>query len=354
VTQHIETLCPGCGHALRVRAEYFGRRVRCRYCGLGFRVGGFGGDELVGSGEFPVVPSSEFPAFGQGDGVPSSAGLELPGFEYLGLIRNGSMGQVFKARQVSVDRVVAVKVLHQALAGRAEYVERFRREARLAARLAHTHIVHLLDAGEVSGCPYLVLEYADGETAHDRIAARGPFAEGTAVAITLALAEALGHVHRRGLIHRDVKPANVILTGDGGVKLIDFGLARPLSDAAWAAAEAGNVIGTAAYISPEQTRGQSDLDPRSDLYSLGATLYHLVTGRAPYAGDMKDILRQHADPRTRPVPPDRLNPALSLGLVAVIATLMAKNREARYRDPDDLLADLVRVLRGDRPNLRAC
>ena len=122
------------------------------------------------------------------------------------------------------------------------------------------------------------------------------------------MAEALDHVHRRGLIHRDVKPANLILTTEGGVKLIDFGLARPVSDEAWAAAEAGNAIGTPEYISPEQTRGQSDLDARSDFYSLGATLYHLVTGRAPYAGTSLEILRQHADPRARPVPADRSTP----------------------------------------------
>ncbi len=297
--------------------------------------------------DFPVVPSGEFPAAIAAEPRPPLAvGPAIAGYEILGLIRNGSMGRVFKARQLSVDRVVAIKVLHQDLASIREYLERFRREATFAARFGHTNIAHLLDSGEAEGCPYLVMEYCDGETAQDRLDTRGAFIEGTAVAVTLEVAEALDHVHRRGMIHRDVKPNNVILTAEGGVKLIDFGLARPLCDEDWAAAEAGNAIGTPEYISPEQTRGQADLDPRSDYYSLGATLYHMVTGRVPFTGSSQDQIRQHADMRTIPVAANRVNPTLSAGVAAVIAKLMAKNREARYRRPNDLTDDLRRVLRG--------
>ena len=186
------------------------------------------------------------------------------------------------------------------MAANAEYVERFRREATFAARLAHTNIPHLIDAGDVDGCPYLVMEYAEGETALDRLDDAGRLLRGGGRPGRPGRAEALDHVHRRGLIHRDVKPANLILTPDGGVKLIDFGLARPVSDEDWAAAEAGNAIGTPEYISPEQTRGQSDLDARSDFYSLGATLYHLVTGRAPL---LRHLARNHPPARRPPRPP---------------------------------------------------
>lgn len=338
--------CPCCGHHLSVRAEYLGRRVTCRFCRSSFLVQADVTDAPIAT-DLPIVPSGEFPEVKIEEVRP--CGLGVPGYEPLGLIRKGSMGQVHKARQKSVDRVVAVKVLHHGLSSNGEYVVRFRREASFAARLAHTNIPHLIDAGDADGCPYLVMEYVEGETALDLLNATGVFPEPAAVEVGLGVAEALDHVHRRGLIHRDVKPANLMLSADGVVKLIDFGLARLTADEDWAAAEAGNAIGTPEYISPEQTRGQSDLDARTDLYSLGATLYHLVTGRTPYSGSSSDILRQHAHPRAHPDPPSRINPALGAGIEAVIVKLMANSREDRYRHAADLIADLHRVRRGEGP-----
>jgi serine/threonine protein kinase len=349
VSHHIEMHCPHCGHELRVRDEFVGHWVTCRYCKNPFEVRaavetaaavGASGSER-GGGTVAETAASK-------DNCDGPCGVGIPGYQTLGLIRNGSMGRVFKAKQTSVDRVVAVKVLHEDLAHRVEYAQRFRREAAVAARVGHTNIVHVLDAGMLGDCPYLVMEYAEGDTVQDRLDAQGAFDEASAVPIALALAEALAHVHRHGVIHRDVKPANVILTTDGGVKLIDFGLARPIADEDWATAEAGNAIGTPEYISPEQTRGQSDLDPRSDLYALGATLYQMVTGRVPYGGSSRDVLRQHADPKSRPVPPGELNAGLSEGLVAVINRMMAKNREDRPRNAEELIADLCALERRDR------
>jgi serine/threonine-protein kinase len=334
--------CPHCRHPLQVRVEYLGRRVNCRFCHSSFRVQTVFG-EGSGSGEIPVVPSGEFAAV---DGDPGPA---IAGYEPLGLIRDGAMGRVYKARQTCVDRLVAVKVLHREFAAKAEYVARFHREATFAARLSHTNIPHLLDAGEVQGCPYLVMDFAEGRTAQDRLDSHGAFPEPVAVSVALDAARALEHVHQHGLIHRDVKPSNLILTPDRGARLIDFGLARSLHDEAWATAEAGNTIGTPVYISPEQTRGQSDLDPRSDLYSLGSTLYHLVTGRPPYTGTSQEIIRQHADPRLRPVEPARINPTLSPAIGAVITRLTAKNRDARYQGAGALIDDLRRVRRGEAP-----
>ncbi len=166
----------------------------------------------------------------------------------------------------------------------------------------------------------------------------------------MAVAEALKHAHQRGLIHRDIKPENVILTKDGGVKLADLGLARLTADEKWAMSEAGMAIGTPYYISPEQVRGQVDVDIRADIYSLGATLYHMVTGRVPYGGDTpSEVMRKHVDKNITFVPPDHINTKLSSRLGMVVETMMAKNRENRYRNPDDLILDLKCLLQGESP-----
>src|SRR5262249_3672333 len=158
------------------------------------------------------------------------------------------------------------------------------------------------------------------------------------------------HASQRGLIHRDIKPENVILTRDGGVKLADLGLARLTDDEKWGLSEAGMAIGTPYYISPEQVRGQTNVDIRADIYSLGATLYHMGTGKVPYGGDTpNEVMRKHVDPNVTMVPPDHLNTKLSGGLGMVVETMMAKNREHRYQTPDDLILDLKCLQRGDSP-----
>jgi serine/threonine-protein kinase len=157
-------------------------------------------------------------------------------------------------------------------------------------------------------------------------------------------------LHQRGLTHRDIKPANIILTPEGVVKLVDLGLARPLGDETWAVAEAGMAVGTPEYMSPEQTRGQSDLDIRSDLYSLGATLFHLVTGRVPYGGkSVAEAMHRHASARIPLPAPESFNDALTSGLGAIVRKLMAWTREDRYGTLDDLIFDVARMLRGARP-----
>lgn len=342
-TPHVEMGCPVCGHALRVRAEFAGQRVLCRYCGHPFDVPRDLPAPAPGSPETAPDPGQD----------PSGAELPcvhgVPGYEVLDLLSDGSMGRVYRARQRSVDRVVAVKVMHDRLARAPEFHARFLHEARVAANFAHTNVVHLIDAGTVGGCPYLVMEFVDGETAMERLDASGPFDEHAATGIVLAVAEALRHVHELGFIHRDVKPANVMLARDGAVKLIDFGLARALSDDDWATAEAGNAIGSPEYISPEQVRGQTDVDPRSDIYSLGATFYHLVTGRPLFHGTSAEVLRQQAEIHTRPVTPGELVPGLSRGLEDVIARMTAKNRGERYHDMTHLIVDLRRLSWGEGP-----
>ncbi len=280
--------------------------------------------------------------------------FEVPGYQILERIGKGSMGLVYKAKQASVNRVVAVKVLLDALAQNKEFIKRFRREAEIAAKLSHNNIVGVIDAGEVAGHHYFVMEFVEGETIKDMLEKGKVFDEKVALKIVLAVAEALAHAHLRGLIHRDVKPENVILTKDGNVKLADLGLARPTADEKWAMSEAGMAIGTPYYISPEQVRGQVDVDIRADVYGLGATLYHMVTGQVPYSGDSpNDVMKKHVDKNVILTPPDHLNTRLSSGLGEVVETMMAKNRENRYRNPEDLILDLRCLLQGEPPMLAA-
>ncbi|HEV3120262.1 MAG TPA: serine/threonine-protein kinase, partial [Isosphaeraceae bacterium] len=184
--------------------------------------------------------------------------LEVPGYQFIEKLGKGSMGVVYKARQESVDRIVAIKILLDALAQNKEFIKRFDREAKIAAKLAHNNVVNAIDAGEVNGLHFFVMEFVEGTTIKDEVDKRKVFDEKEAVKTILAVAEALEHAHGRGLIHRDIKPENVILTKDGGVKLADLGLARLTADEKWAMAEAGMAIGTPYYISPEQVRGQVD------------------------------------------------------------------------------------------------
>jgi serine/threonine protein kinase len=276
--------------------------------------------------------------------------FQIPGYQMIEKLGKGSMGIVFKAKQISVDRVVAIKILLDPLAQNKEFIKRFEREAMIAAKLSHNNVVNAIDAGQIDGHYFFVMEYVEGPTIKDYLDKNKTFDEKEALRITLAIAEALKHAAHRGLIHRDIKPENVILTRQGEVKLADLGLARLTDDEKWGLSEAGMAIGTPYYISPEQVRGQTNIDIRADIYSLGATLYHMVTGKVPYGGETpNDVMRKHVDPNVALVPPDHLNSRLSGGLGMVVETMMAKNREHRYQTPDDLILDIKCLQRGESP-----
>ncbi len=276
--------------------------------------------------------------------------FQIPGYQILQRLGKGSMGVVYKAKQISVDRVVAVKILLEPLAQNKEFIKRFEREAMIAAKLSHNNVVNAIDAGKIDNYYYFVMEYVEGPTIKEFLDKNQIFEEKEALRITLAIAEALKHANHRGLIHRDIKPENVILTPQGDVKLADLGLARLTDDEKWGLSEAGMAIGTPYYISPEQVRGQTDIDIRADIYSLGATLYHMVTGKVPYGGETpSEVMRKHVDLNVALVPPDHLNSKLSGGLGMVVETMMAKNREHRYQSPDDLILDLKCLQRGEGP-----
>jgi serine/threonine-protein kinase len=277
-------------------------------------------------------------------------GEQIPGYQLLEKLGQGSMGVVFKARQVSMNRLVAVKILHGKLASSERFLERFVREAHLAARLSHNNVVQAIDVGSAGPLHYFVMELVEGQTIRKRLDAGEVFEEREAVDIVLQVAQALGHAHRRGLIHRDVKPSNIVLTADGVAKLADLGLARSEDDAAAVRSERGLTFGTPHYIAPEQILGRSNIDGRADLYSLGATLYHMVTGQPPYSGKgAEQLFRAHLEAEL--TPPDHLNPNLSAGLGEVVELLLAKDRRHRYRNADDLAIDLECLLAGDPPKL---
>src|SRR5262249_48754961 len=249
-----------------------------------------------------------------------------------------------------MNRLVAVKTLHPRLAANPEYIKRFTREAHLAAKLSHNNIVQAIDVGAAGELHYFVMEYVPGTTIKDELEAGKIYEEKEAVEIILQIAQAVQHAARRGLIHRDIKPGNIMITLDGIAKLADLGVARETDDAALARTEKGLTIGTPFYISPEQARGQEDIDVRADIYSLGGTLYHMVTGQPPFPGPgVQEVLMAHVNEEL--TPPDHLNLKLSSGLGEVVEVMMAKDREQRYRHPDDLIIDLEYLLSGQPPRL---
>lgn len=273
---------------------------------------------------------------------------QIPGFQIIEKLGSGAMATVYKARQLSLDRIVAIKVLPKRLSENPEFVERFYREGRAAARLNHPNIVQAFDVGEASGYHYFVMEFVDGHTVYDDLAKKKVYGEKEAIGIITQMAHALKHAHDRGFIHRDVKPKNIMIAKGSIAKLADMGLAREANDVKAAMAEAGRAYGTPYYIAPEQIRGELDIDFRADVYSLGATFYHMVTGRVPFDGATPSAV-MHKHLKESLEPPDHVNTRLSTGLGEVIEVMLSKDRNARYPSTSDLIADLEAVARGESP-----
>ncbi|HYZ07730.1 MAG TPA: Stk1 family PASTA domain-containing Ser/Thr kinase [Pseudonocardiaceae bacterium] len=262
----------------------------------------------------------------------------------------GGMSEVHRAKDARLGRDVAVKVLRADLARDPQFQLRFRREAQNAASLNHPAIVAVYDTGETQTefgpLPYIVMEYVDGRTLRDIVKRDGPMDEQQAIETMADVCAALDFSHRGGIIHRDVKPANVMITTAGAVKVMDFGIARALADGAGVTQTAA-VIGTAQYLSPEQARGES-VDARSDVYAAGCVLYELLTGSPPFTGDSPvAVAYQHV--REDPKRPSQENPDVSPALDAVVLRSMSKNPANRYQSAAEMRSDLVRVLAGQRP-----
>jgi serine/threonine-protein kinase len=275
----------------------------------------------------------------------------IPGYKILGKLGAGAMAIVYKAKQISLDRIVAIKILPRRFSENPDYVQRFYKEGKAAAKLNHNNIVAAYDVGEAGGYHYFVMEYVEGKTLYEDLAKGKIFSEKEAIDIVSQVAKALEHAHTRGLIHRDVKPKNIMINPSGTVKLADLGLARATDDVQLAKSEAGKAFGTPYYISPEQIRGEIDIDARSDIYSLGATFYHIVTGKVPFeAANPADVMKKHL--KEPLIPPDHINTSLSAGISEVIEVMMAKRKQDRYISAEELLIDLDAVSRGEPP-LRA-
>jgi serine/threonine-protein kinase len=259
------------------------------------------------------------------------------------------MATVFLARQLSLDRLVAIKVLPKKLSGNKNFIERFYKEGRAAAQLNHPNIVGAYDVGKAGDHHYFVMEFVDGETVYERIVKDHRMDEGDAIEFVRQVAEALQHAHQRGFIHRDIKPKNIMISKEHTVKLADLGLARAMSDHEAAKAEAGRAYGTPYYISPEQIRGEVKIGPAADIYGLGATFYHMVTGRVPFEGENPSAV-MHKHLKANLVPPDHLNPKLSAGCAQVIEMMMAKKPKDRYERVADLIVDLDLIRAGRSPH----
>ncbi|MFQ5590407.1 MAG: serine/threonine protein kinase [Phycisphaerae bacterium] len=273
---------------------------------------------------------------------------QIPGFQILSKLGQGAMAVVFKAKQLSLDRIVAIKVLPKRLSESPEFVERFYREGRAAARLNHPNIIQAFDVGEAGGYHYFVMEYIDGKTIYDLVSDGQCVQETEAIRIILQTARALGHAHDQELIHRDVKPKNIMLTQENLVKLADMGLAREVGDYATANAEAGRAYGTPYYICPEQIRGAVDIDSRADIYALGATFYHMVTGRVPFDGSTPSAV-MHKHLKEPLIPPDHIVHTLSSGIGEIIEVMMAKEPDDRYPSMNEVIQDLETVSKGLPP-----
>ncbi len=256
------------------------------------------------------------------------------------IVGTGGMSTVYAAFDTVLERHVAIKLMHRQLTAQSDQVERFRREARAVAQLNHPHVVGVIDAGEDDDSAYIVFEYVEGETLKDRIRAQGRLPVTEAIAYAIEIARALGAAHARGIVHRDVKPQNVLIDEEGTAKVTDFGIARTLDQEGLTAD--GRVLGTTDYVSPEQALGHA-VTGQSDLYSLGVVLYEMLTGDVPFHGEnqvavaMKHVREELPDLQIR-------RPEVSSALAAVVDRATAKELDRRYADDGELIADLEEVM----------
>jgi len=301
----------------------------------------------------PAPEASQAPDHADSGAYPPDEAPAIPGYEVLDKLGAGGMGTVWKARQTSLDRLVAIKVLPPVLLANEKFISRFRREALATARLNDPHIVSAIDVGVArspsgSEIHYFVMEYVDGESVEDILRRSGKLSPERAVEIVTAVARALDHAwSHAGIVHRDIKPGNILVSRTAGVKLADMGLAR----SAWEDASltaTGLAIGTPHYASPEQAQGKAAIDTRSDIYGLGATMFRMLTGRTPFEGTgAAEVMAKHVNedaPDLRSV-----EPTVPAALAAMVRRMMQRDPAARYQTAGDLLADLERWTRGDRP-----
>src|ERR671925_2396310 len=277
----------------------------------------------------------------RGPAMSTLVGMRLNGrYRLDAQIGAGGMSTVYRAFDATLERRVAIKLMHREIASDSDQLERFRREARAVAQLNHPHVVGVIDAGEDESRPYIVFEYVEGETLKDRIRRLGRLPVSEAVAYAIEIARALESAHASRLVHRDVKPQNVLIDPDGRAKVTDFGIARSLE--AQGLTATGRVLGTTDYVSPEQALGH-EVTGQSDIYSLGIVLYEMLTGEAPFKADTQVAV---AMKHVRDPLPDvqRRRPEISAALAAVVEHAAAKETQNRYQTVSEMVHDLEEVL----------
>ncbi len=293
-------------------------------------------------------------AGGPGPSLPATLAYETPTkgldrgttfahrFEIIEEVGQGGMGTVYKAYDTKIKEIVALKLLKPEISADLEVIDRFRNELKLARKVAHRHVCRMYDLNEEGLSFYISMEYVPGEDLKSFIRRSGHLNEAKALGLARQIAEGLAEAHRLGVIHRDLKPHNIMIDRDGNAKIMDFGIARSLHAKGLTAA--GLTIGTPEYMSPEQAEARA-LDRRSDIYSLGVILYEMVTGRVPFEGEtpLSIALKHRTEP---PRDPKQLNTQISTGFSQIILRCLEKNREDRYQDAEDLLADLDRIAQG--------
>ena len=270
------------------------------------------------------------------------SGERFGDFEILKKLGQGGMGSVYKARQISMDRLVALKFLPPHLANDKMYVERFYREARISAKVDHSNIVRGLAVGEIDGQHYFAMEYVEGESLQDKVDKKGPLSPEETVNLMKQMAMAMMHAEEKGLVHRDIKPDNILITSDGTAKLVDLGLAKLSFAQMTRMTDTGTSMGTPYYMAPEQARDSARADNRSDIYSLGITFYFALTGRVPYEGSSAlEIMLKH---ETDPLPSlQKIKPGIPHSLSRIIEKMVEKKPEKRYQNAAQLLSDLSKV-----------
>lgn len=271
--------------------------------------------------------------------------IRIGGYEILGKLGDGGLGTVYKARQISMGRIVALKVLHRKWLKDEEFKKRFLLEARLAGRLSHQNLIQVYDVGREKDTYYFSMEYVDGETVEQMVDRDGPMPVDTALDIVIQVLRAITYIWKHKIVHRDIKPGNIMVTRGGVAKLADFGFVKSKFDPLLSSE--GEVLGTPDYISPEQALGQTEIDFRSDIYSLGASLYHMLTGRPPFGGTSSEVMQKHI--KEDPPDPRQFVKDIPESVVHLLQKMMAKNPDDRYESTQALFEDIELVRMGQDP-----
>ena len=337
----LELCCSTCDEVHAIISYQRGTEYRCPRCRtllvLEDRPRRDGGVKNIN----PVPVPEGAPAPGGKDEDPFLMKV-IGGCQILERIARGGMGVVYKARQLNLGRTVAIKILSEDLARDRVYVERFVQEARSAAGLNHASIILIIDVGEQSGTYYFIMEHVDGQNLRELLESQGVLDFRQALHISLQVSQALQHAHRRGIIHRDIKPENIMILREGGVKLADLGLAKRV-DVGVGITHAGSILGTPFYMAPEQAKDFSQVDGRSDIYSLGVTLYRALTGQVPFDGRTPiEVMIKAIDGNRVPVRAHR--PEIPVEVEAIVDRMMDKDPSRRFQTADEVVSVIQKYL----------